>query len=167
MDPTIRTTDPDEYDAVAALVARAFGRDTESRLVLTIRQRREDVISLVAVEADRIVGHVLGSPITITPHADGVWLGLAPLAVEPDRQGCGVGGHLMRAAIEAARTRGASALFLLGNPLYYGRFGFRATHVDNDYGAKSSFMALELVDGCLAHVHGIAHYVSAFAETGA
>jgi predicted N-acetyltransferase YhbS len=73
----------------------------------------------------------------------------------------------MRAAIEAARERGASALFLLGNPRYYGRFGFRATHVGNDYGATSSFMALELVEGCLEHVRGTAHYVSAFAESGA
>ena len=82
--------------------------------------------SLVAVDDDdQVVGHVqlsrswLDAPTRLLEV-----LVLSPLAVAPHRQGQGIGGALVRAAIEAADELGAPLLFLEGSPRYYPRFGF-------------------------------------------
>ena len=49
---------------------------------------------------------------------------LSPLSVAPPHQGRGVGGDLLRAAVDEAARLGAPALFLEGSPDYYGRRGF-------------------------------------------
>ena len=69
-----------------------------------------------------VVGHVLLSRLVSPPGA----LALAPLAVLPDRQRRGVGSALVRAALARAREGGGAAAFVLGDPAYYGRFGFSA-----------------------------------------
>lgn len=52
------------------------------------------------------------------------WYGLGPISVEPDLQGQGIGGLLMRAALELLRKRGAGGCVLVGDPAFYSRFGF-------------------------------------------
>lgn len=54
-----------------------------------------------------------------------VAVGLGPLAVQPDRQGRGVGRALMHAVLGAADSQGELLVALLGEPRYYARFGFR------------------------------------------
>jgi putative acetyltransferase len=53
-------------------------------------------------------------------------LGLAPVSVAPERQRRGIGDALVREAIDVARSEGWEAVFVLGEPAYYRRFGFRA-----------------------------------------
>jgi putative acetyltransferase len=65
------------------------------------------------------------SPVTISDGAIG-WYGLGPISVLPAWQGRGVGAALMRAALEALREMGAAGCVVLGEPAYYGRFGFKA-----------------------------------------
>ena len=50
---------------------------------------------------------------------------LGPIAVVPGRQGGGIGSALVREGLERCRDLGYGAVFLLGNPRYYSRFGFR------------------------------------------
>lgn len=52
-------------------------------------------------------------------------LGLAPLAVHPDHQRKGIGRALVEAVLQAAKADGAKVIVVLGDPAYYGRFGFR------------------------------------------
>ena len=52
--------------------------------------------------------------------------GLGPLAVRPERQGKGIGSQLVRDALAALDQQGASGCVVLGEPDYYGRFGFKA-----------------------------------------
>lgn len=54
------------------------------------------------------------------------WFGLGPLSVLPQHQRCGVGSGLMHEALRALRERGACGCVVLGDPQYYGRFGFGA-----------------------------------------
>ena len=117
----------DEMEADHAAVARlhrlAFGGDAEARLVDALRRSDAVAVSLVAQSDDAVVvGHVLLSRLVSPPGA----LALAPLAVLPDRQRCGVGSALVRAALARAREGGWAAAFVLGDPAYYGRFGFSA-----------------------------------------
>ena len=142
----------------------------EPRLVTLIHQRGHARLGTVA-QAEHLVGYVLASPLALEPAPgdqppDLTCLGIAPLAVRPEMQRQGVGSALMTRIIERARDAGTDALFLLGNPGYYRRFGFRSTHIGNEYGATDAFMALELAAGCLGRVRATARYVGEFAETG-
>jgi putative acetyltransferase len=79
----------------------------------------------VAEAEGAVVGHVAVSPVTISDgSAD--WYGLGPISVLPARQGRGVGSALMRAALEALRELGAAGCVVVGEPAFYGRFGFKA-----------------------------------------
>jgi putative acetyltransferase len=73
-----------------------------------------------------VVGHVLGS----RAHLEGLpSLGLAPLGVLPEYQGCGAGSALMHAVLGAADALDLPEPILLGDPPYYARFGFELAHL--------------------------------------
>jgi putative acetyltransferase len=155
---------PEDRAAIHALIAGAFPTDAEARLVDLLRAAGRLAVSLVAIDAREIVGHVAFSPVTVAAGAGGV--GLAPLAVAQSRRGRGVGGVLVRAGLDACRAAGWRWVVVLGEPDYYGRFGFAAAAgygLDDDYGGGSAFQALELVPGALAGVRGRVRYAPEFA----
>ncbi|MCO7468728.1 N-acetyltransferase [Stenotrophomonas maltophilia] len=130
MSYTIRSETPDDIVGIHALTCATFAMarhssHTEHHIVDALRERGELSISLVAEDAGRLVGHVALSPVSVQDGSQG-WFGLGPISVLPEQQGRGVGTALMRAAIEAMRAQGARGCVLLGEPGYYGRFGFRA-----------------------------------------
>ncbi|MDV9041292.1 N-acetyltransferase [Stenotrophomonas sp. RAC2] len=126
----IRTETPADIAGIHALTAAAFATaehssHTEQFIVDALRARGELPISLLAVDNGQLLGHVAVSPVTVSDGSTG-WYGLGPISVLPARQGQGIGAALMRAAIDALRQQGARGCVLLGEPAYYGRFGFRA-----------------------------------------
>lgn len=80
-------------------------------------------LSLVAVEGEQVIGHVVCTRATL---AGMRVLGLGPVAVLPSRQGRGVGSALLHAVLAAAEATGEMLVGVLGDPAYYGRFGFVA-----------------------------------------
>ncbi|HVM07889.1 MAG TPA: N-acetyltransferase [Acidimicrobiales bacterium] len=124
----IREARVDDRNAILELVRAAFsteGRDGQDEVDIVVgtwnRAASPAGMDLVAIEDDAVVGHVLAS----VGEADGrPVLGIAPLAVAPAHQGAGVGSALMRELIARADAAGEPMLVLLGNPAYYGRFGF-------------------------------------------
>lgn len=92
---------------------------------IALRRTGQLSISLVAAEHDEILGHVAISPVSISSGVTG-WYGLGPISVRPDRQGKGIGSALMWAALQQLRQQGAAGCVVLGDPAYYGRFGFKA-----------------------------------------
>jgi putative acetyltransferase len=80
-------------------------------------------LSLVADENGEIVGHIILSYVSLD---DGRrLLELGPISVRPDRQEEGIGGALIRTALDIADERGEPLVLVLGHPSYYPRFGFR------------------------------------------
>lgn len=130
MSVTIRTERPADIATIARITEDAFrpmtfSSKTEHLIVDALRERGELTISLVAVDGDTVVGHVAISPVTISSDTPG-WYGLGPISVRPDRQHEGIGSALMRAALDGLRDLGANGCVVLGDPAYYGRFGFTA-----------------------------------------
>ena len=125
---TIREERPGDEQAITALVDAAF-RDaphsdgTEAAIVERLRADGDLALSLVAAEGS-LVGHVAFSPVTLS---DGTvrWYGLGPVAVSPRRQGEGIGTALVRQGLERLQAMEAGGCVVLGEPGYYGRFGFR------------------------------------------
>ena len=72
-----------------------------------------------------MVGHVAFSPVSI----DGIpgrWYGLGPVSVRPDRQRRALGQALIRDGLDRLGAMAAGGCVVLGDPGYYGRFGFRS-----------------------------------------
>jgi putative acetyltransferase len=165
----IRPFTASDAAAVFEVHRRAFGgRPDEARIVERVHDAAEAVISLVAVEDDRVVGHVLFSPTTVEDHGANVELvGLGPVGVLPAHQNAGVGSALIRRGLETCRAAGVDAVVVLGAPGYYARFGFeRASEygLGNEYGADEAFMVRPLHDGALDGVDGVVTFGPAFRE---
>lgn len=126
----IRPETAADAPAIAALTTAAFAgaphaSGTEAAIVAALRAAGALSLSLVAVEAGRIIGHVAFSPVRIDGRDRG-WFGLGPISVAPDRQGRGIGAALIREGLARLRECGAGGCVLLGDPGYYTRFGFVA-----------------------------------------
>lgn len=125
---TLRAERPDDIAAIHSVTRDAFreaehSSGTEQYIVDALRDAGALSYSFVAEYGGRIVGHVAASPVTIDGDVSG-WFGIGPLSVAPERQRQGIGAALMRAVLEALREAGAAGCVLLGDPAYYGRFGF-------------------------------------------
>jgi putative acetyltransferase len=116
----IRDESPGDSKAVYQVVSSAFGRLSEAELITELREAGDSAISLVADDDGQIVGHVLLSKMDAPFPA----LALAPVSVIPTRQRSGIGSALIERAVSKARDEGWAAIFVLGDPNYYERFGF-------------------------------------------
>lgn len=127
----VRPEQPADVAAVRALVAAAFGEEAESRLVDRIRASDgyRPAHSLVAVDGDEVVGHVMLSDATLVGDdgTDRTVAQLSPLAVLPARQRTGIGSALVREACRLADEAGEPFVLLQGSPAYYPRLGFEPT----------------------------------------
>lgn len=126
----IRSERPGDAAAIEAVTLAAFKdaphtTHTEQFIVRALREAGALSVSLVAEDAGVIVGHVALSPVILSGGEPG-WYGLGPISVAPAVQGRGIGIRLMRAALGALRDMGAAGCVVLGDPAYYGRFGFVA-----------------------------------------
>lgn len=159
-DLIVRPAHDGEAEAVRAVEMIAFGRNGEADLVTALVSSPVLTISLVAECEGKIVGHVLLSEIGGPVRS----LALAPLAVLPDYREMLVGTELVRSAIERATEAGFEAMFVLGDPLYYERFGFISGPADRfDVSWQGPhFMALELREGSLKGKSGPLEYPEAF-----
>jgi putative acetyltransferase len=156
----VRDETPRDWKAVYQVVSSAFGQSVEAELVEKLRQAGDSIISLVAEEDGQIVGHVLLSKMNAPFPA----LALAPVSVIPTRQRLGIGSALINRAVNRAREEGWVAIFVLGDPNYYERFGFdkaAAAGFTSPY-AGPHFMALKLSPS-LPATAGELHHALAFA----
>ena len=163
----IRAEEAHDRAAIHAVNAAAFGTSAEANLVEALREQAAPLISLVALEGDAVVGHILFSPVTHPGRPDLRIMGLAPMAVAPAHQRQGIGSALVRAGLEECRRLGFDAVVVLGHPDYYPRFGFRPSTrfgIRSEYDVPEDvFMVLELVPGALRDAPGIVRYHAAFA----
>jgi len=125
MMPAMRPENRNDRSTIHGLLTHAFGGTAEAMLVDALRQDGALLVSLVAVEDDRIVGHVAASPM----HSDNggnrlAAAALAPLAVAPDRQRRGAGSALVVALLDALDRQQVDFVIVLGDPAWYQRFGF-------------------------------------------
>ncbi len=132
----VRPECTDDVTAIESVVAEAFGSPAEAQLVADIRSSPGYVpnTALVAEIDDtegghggrRVIGHVMisGCLLRASDGAERSIRMLSPLAVHPEFHRCGVGGALVKAALDEAEKAGEPLVVLEGSPDYYSRFGF-------------------------------------------
>lgn len=116
---------------IEAFADHPISRQTEHLIVDELRSAGALEVSLVAVEEGRVLGHVAFSRAVVGDAGAG-WYLLGPIAVLPACQGQGIGSALVEAGLSEIQSRGAAGCVLVGDPGYYGRFGF-ATFSDLQY----------------------------------
>lgn len=148
--------------AIFDVEREAFDREAEARLALALIAAPVPTISLVARGGRGVIGHVLMTEITAPVRA----MALAPLAVARKYREMQVGSRLVAEAIRCAGSSGYEAVFVLGDNLYYERFGFRSGLADSfDVEWQGPhFMALELAPGALRGRRGKLTYPPEFLE---
>jgi putative acetyltransferase len=146
----------------------AFGQPQEANIVDKLKNNCEDLLSLVATENEKIVGHILFSPAEIEGlHGVIKGMGLAPMAVLHDMQRQGIGTQLINNGIKELRKLRCQFIIILGHPEYYPRFGFERASL---YGIKcqwegvsdEAFMILWLDKSKAGQVSGLAKYREEF-----
>ena len=124
----------DVHDIRAVEIA-AFGRDKGKEIADLVTDLLADptampLLSLVATQDDKIIGHILFTKAKIknSNHSISAMI-LAPLAVHPDVQSQGIGGRLIQEGIKRLPESGVELLFVLGHPTYYPRHGFQTAGI--------------------------------------
>ncbi len=122
---------PADHEAIEALYDRAFGADRQGRTAYRLRESVEPVAGLGFTIRfnDLLKGAIRFWPVRLDL-IDGVEpaLLLGPIAVEPSAHREGYGRALMRHGLSAARDLGHGLVILVGDPGYYGQFGFTNAH---------------------------------------
>lgn len=171
---TIRQETPSDYDSVLQLIIQAFAdmefSDNEEQYLVERLRKSDNFIpelSLVAISDDKIVGHILLTPIKIKNGIKSFSsLILAPVSVLPDFQGKGIGSQLIEAAHNKAKELGYRSVVLIGPPFFYHRFGYRKA---SDFKITFPFetpdnccYAVELVPDGLSNVSGMVEFPPEF-----
>jgi putative acetyltransferase len=163
----IRTEKPEDVEAVRNVNILAFGRENEANLVDRLRGIAS-TFSLVAVQCDQVVGHILFSPVVIAGKCSSTLsiLGLAPVAVLPNYQRQGIGSLLIREGLKECARSGFHAVVVLGSPDLYSRFGFvpaSSKSLGCEYDVPDeAFMLLELESGACQDCSPTVKYRSEF-----
>jgi putative acetyltransferase len=154
---TVHSEQSDDAIAIERVHLSAFETDAEARLIRALRgwPTFDPRLSMVARFHDRVVGHVLLTPVRLQrADEEEEILALAPMAVAPSQSHRGIGSELVQAAIKAAKDLGYGAIVEAGQPEFYLRAGFRPSA---DFGLRcnlpvqeNELTALELRAGGLA-----------------
>jgi putative acetyltransferase len=163
----IRPERPEDIPGIRHVNQTAFDTAAEADLVDALRQQAHPIVSLVAVDGEAVVGHILFSPMTPSSHADTQIMGLAPMAVLPSRQRQGIGSALVRTGLDECRRLGFGAVVVLGHADFYPRFGFVPAStfgLTSEYDVPDDvFLAIELSTDALRQRAGTIRYHPAFA----
>ena len=160
----IRLAKPSDEAAIIAVTEDAFGQPDEANIVRLLEENGESLLSLVATSEESIVAHFQAFPIEVRGAHGGPVCGIGPISVATDKQKMGIGSRLITEGLQRLKAMEQTIVFVLGDPAYYGRFGFSVAATAG-YSAPfggPAFQALELSSG--APAFGELVYPMAFSE---
>ncbi|HDY88579.1 MAG TPA: N-acetyltransferase, partial [bacterium] len=120
----IRKENESDIANITTIHNQAFNGLDEGKIVRNLRKNDNLTISLAAEANGKIIGHIAYSPI-YSKNKEIIGIGLAPIAVLPSHQKQGIGSKLINKGNEIALSKGFERIFVLGDPVYYCRFGFK------------------------------------------
>lgn len=106
-----------------AFAGKPYSDGSEADLNDALREAGALLLSLVAEDEGEVVGHAAFTA-AVSPNGESGWYVLGPIAVAPQRQRQGIGGHLINAGLQELAARNARGCVVLGDTAYYPQFGF-------------------------------------------
>ena len=161
-----RSTESDNTD-ILNIHTQAFGEKKGAEIADLVSGLLGDktalpLLSLVAVDNTKTIGHILFTKTEVTQTTESVSAQiLAPLAILPDSQRKGVGGLLIKEGLKQLKDSGVELVFVLGHPDYYTRSGFNPAgilgyeapyHIPEEH--AGAWMVQELCSGVIGKVKG-------------
>lgn len=174
MDINVRTEKESDVDTIRKVTKIAFmgaqkSDGDEHNLVSRVRKSESFVpeLSLVAESGGKVIGHVLFSKVKIKGNDEECEaLVLAPVSVLPEFQRQGAGSAMIKEGLAKAKKLKHSAVFVLGSPKYYERFGFKKAKplgFSTPFGDMDAyFMMIELQSGAMSGKSGEIVYPKEF-----
>jgi len=166
---TIRPETKRDIVAREALLDEAFGAGRFTKSAQRLREDRlpAEWLSFVACRDGKVVGTVRLWNVSAGPGRPALLLG--PLAVARHCRSAGIGTALMQRALAAAAAEGHTAVLLVGDAPYYGRFGFSAEKtadlwLPGPY-ERERLLACELRPGALEGARGLISATGRLAAT--
>ncbi|MDA9470125.1 GNAT family N-acetyltransferase [Enterococcus sp. 5H] len=152
----IRLENEQDFAAIYSFTKEAFKTakvkdGNEQDFVERLRKSEDYLPSLafVAEENNEIIGHVMLTKVRIKGENQIFEeLILAPLTVRLDQRNKGLGSQLMNKAEQAAISQGYQAIVLIGDPQYYGRFGYTRAEqfgIVSDSGIPSDYLLIKKI----------------------
>jgi putative acetyltransferase len=134
---SLRMEQPADAPQIRDLLEASFPDHGEALLVDRLRSDGDLLLSLVAEDGGVVVGYIAFARVVVEGgEAAFSAVALAPLAVYPDYQNQGVAAHLVREGHACLAFLGETLSIVLGEPQYYGRFGYsnrRVAGFESDY----------------------------------
>ena len=167
----IRKEEPKDYDGIYNLIKTAFktakvsnGDEQDYAAGLRNSDRYISELALVAVKNSKLIGQIMLTKNCIETGAENIeCLLLGPVSVLLEYRNMGIGASLVNTALSTAKDLGYKAVFLCGDPDYYGRFGFISV---SNYDIKPSMdipvkyvLTCELQQGWLKGIKGAVNIV--------
>lgn len=117
-------------------------------------------LDLVAELDGEIIGHIMLTRTTVTKPDGSKYdtLLVAPLSVLLEYRSVGAGSALMKEGLRIAQEMGYESAFLIGDPNYYQRFGYKPTHlydINHESFPAEYLMVKEFVPGALKGITGL------------
>ena len=152
---------------IETIHTKAFGETKGPEIAELVKGLFNDktatpLFSLVAVEGEKIVGHILYTKVEIIQTMESVSAQiLAPLAILPSFQNKGVGVQLIKEGLNLLKDSGVKLVFVLGHPGYYPRTGFTSAgvlgfkapyHIPVEH--ADAWMVQELCSGVIGRIKG-------------
>nr|WRX36698.1 hypothetical protein [uncultured bacterium] len=163
----VRNANEQDRAAILAVHMNAFGMGDGEVIAKLVDEMLDDasgepMLSLVAETDVELVGHLLFTSARIEPdHGQVSARILAPLAVVQNRQRQGIGGRLIQAGIRQLEELGVDLVFVLGDPDFYSRFGFKPAGVQGLQATypiaaqnAGAWMVTELTPGTIKNCKG-------------
>jgi putative acetyltransferase len=167
---SIREEKPEDVPGIRRVNELAFGQPGEADLVDKLRDACDRLVSLVAVEGDEIIGHILFSPAVVESEKGVITgMGLAPMAVLPKHQQQGIGFALVERGLSMMRELSCPFVVVLGHPEYYPRFGFTPASTCDlkcqwEGVPDEAFMVIIFDQDVMKDIRGVARYRDEFTE---
>lgn len=120
----IRETAETDMPCLERLYAQAFPQEDLIPLLRNLLHQNQPVLSLASCQNDELISHVAFTTGTLPGNQPASAL-LGPLCTAPGYQGRGIARQLIDHGIQRLRHEGIKAIFVLGDPALYGRFGFK------------------------------------------
>lgn len=163
----IRKEQKTDLDEIYKLIKTAFetaqvSNGKEQNFAVKLRKGESYIpeLALVADDNGKLIGHIMLTKTYIKTELSNIeTLLLAPISVDIEYRNQGVGSGLIKKSFEIARENGYKSVVLVGNPLYYSRFGFRSSvefGIKNDNGIPDEYvMACEIAQDGLKNIKGL------------
>lgn len=162
----IRTEIGVDAASIDSLLRRSFPTSAEAELVQQLREDGLLTLGIVATDDEgQVLGYAAFSPVTLNDE-DKQWVGLAPLVVDESVRDQQLDKQLIYEGLDTLNEFGYAAVVVVGDPDYYGRYGFEpaARHQLRCrwQGGEAAFQVYKLADDAFSGVEGQIDFAAPF-----